>query len=260
MPDTDTRLSFSEEFARFLSERDRQSLRDLLKHRHGEYNFLDFKEAWPDQTDLAKHALGFANSGHGCIVVGIAEDDSDSSLKINGLAALKDKTDIKQGIEKYLPSTVHFEIHDFEYEDSDYVALKGKKFQVFLVAHNPAVIPILCKTDGKGIHKNRIYVRKNNSTTEADHDTLQELLQTRIRAVAPSNAEGDLTNHLDQLKALYGALDKQEWMMSHGIVGLGRSGFGGSGLPSYNAPIMAFIRDKEQDHRGPDQALTRRRS
>jgi len=247
MPDNNTQLSFSEEFARFLSSPDRQSLRELLKHRHGEYNFLDFKEEWPERTDLAKHALGFANSGAGCLVVGIGEEESDSVLKIVGLASLADKTDLKQGIEKFLPSTVHFEIHDFEYEDSDYAELKGKKFQVFLVAHNPTVIPLLAKADGAGIHRHRIYVRKNNSTTEADHDTVQELFQTRVRASMPATAVGDLAVHLRQLKDLYGALDIHDWVMMHGMFGSNRLGVGATvGMPSCNDRIMEFIRKKER--------------
>jgi hypothetical protein len=123
------KLHIAEEFARFLEAPSRAGLRDLLHRQSGEYDFLDFKETWPEKAELAKHILAFANSGNGCIVVGVAERE-DKTFEVKGLPTLEDKTVLKDSVQKFLPETVAYEIHDFEYTDSEYQQLKGKKFQI----------------------------------------------------------------------------------------------------------------------------------
>ena len=84
--------SLHEEFTRFVERPTREGLRSLLQHNVGELAHIDFKESWPEPSKLARHVLGFANSGGGIIVVGMAE--SDESLSPVGVAKLVDKTDI----------------------------------------------------------------------------------------------------------------------------------------------------------------------
>ncbi len=237
MPDNDTKLSFHEEFARFLESPDRKSFRDLLEHRLGEYNFLDFKEEWPERSDLAKHALGFANTGSGCLVIGIAEDSQNSELQVRGLEKLTDKTKIKQGIQKYLPSSERYKIHEFEYKESEYDILKGKKFQVFLVGYNPASLPILSVSEGASLRLNRVYVRRNNATEEADHETLQEIFRKRIRVDEPDSLPGGFSEHLNQLAALYSHVEPYEWFSGRNL--------SMAGLPNFNDKLKQLIRRKE---------------
>src|SRR5262245_17775854 len=105
------KLHMNEEFARFLEAPSRPNLRELLHRQSGEYDFLDFKETWPEKSELARHILAFANSGNGCIVAGVAERE-DKTLESKGLPALKDKTVLKDSVQKFLPETVVYEILD----------------------------------------------------------------------------------------------------------------------------------------------------
>lgn len=196
------KLAIHEDFARFLEAPSRERLREMLRSRTGEYDFIDFKEAWPEPASLAKHVLAFANSGHGCLVVGVAEL-ADGSLETRGIATIADKTQLKNSIAKYLPTSVEFEIHDFAYLDSEYVSLKGKSFQVLFVECDPNSIPVLSLAETTNLFRNRIYVRSNNSTTEADHSTVQSLIERRINASLPSKPLRNLKLHLEQLSALY---------------------------------------------------------
>ena len=118
---------------------------------------------------MAKHILAFANSGNGCIVAGVAERD-DKTFEVEGLPSLEDKTKLKDSVQKFLPETIAsaYEIHDFEYTESEYPQIKGKKFQVLFVISNPDVVPLLSLAEGTSIKPNRIYVRHNNSTREAE--------------------------------------------------------------------------------------------
>jgi predicted HTH transcriptional regulator len=194
----------SEEFARFLEAPNREGLRDLLHRQSGEYDFLDFKKIWPERSELAKHILAFANSGNGCIVAGVAERE-DKTFEIAGLPSLEDKTKLKDSVQKYLPQTIAsaYEIHDFEYTESEYQQLNGKKFQVLLVVSNPDVVPLLSLTEGTSIKANRIYVRHNNSTREAEHSEVQALINKRIEWLMQSPVGRELHDHLAQLEALY---------------------------------------------------------
>lgn len=199
---TAPQLNLSEEFARFFESPSRDKLRNLLQQRTGEYNHLDFKREWPERSELARDILGLANTGNGCIVIGISEIE-DGTLDVHGLSALCDKTTIKTSVSKYLPDVVSFEIHDFEYIDSDYATLKGKKFQVLLTAFLPEVIPVLSIAEGTNVKRHHIYVRRDNATTIANHDQVQKIIDSRIRAVATPPIAEELSKHLLQLRELY---------------------------------------------------------
>jgi hypothetical protein len=197
-------LDITEDFARFFESPSREKLRELLRKRTGEYDFLDFKEAWPERSELARHVLAFANSGNGCIVVGVAES-SDGTFDVKGLQSIEDKTLLKESIAKYLPDAVSFEIHDFEYRESEYAAIKGKSFQVLFAVHNPLSVPMLACAEGTSLKRNRIYVRTDGSSTEADHVAVQKLIEKRLEASAGPAPEQihNLKQHLSELHALY---------------------------------------------------------
>lgn len=194
-------LDIREEFARFFENPSREKLRNMLKNRTGEYDFIDFKQDWPKGSDLAKDILAFANSGNGCIVAGVAEGE-DGSLAIKGMTRKKDKTDLKDSVEKFLPDNVEYDFHDFEYTESEYETLKGKAFQILFVRREPRCIPFLSLADGSDIKRNRVYIRRNASSTEANHADLQGLIDTRLSASMESNGIREFEEHLGQLSAL----------------------------------------------------------
>ena len=195
-------LHINEEFARFLEVPTRENFRELLRGRLGEFDFLDFKEDWPDKSELAKGTLAFANSGTGCLIVGVAERE-DGTYDIKGLPALKDKTELKDSVQKFLPETVTYDIFDFEYDAAEYQPISGKKFQLLWVVHNDESIPMLSLADGASIKRNRIYVRHNNSTREADHDQVQALINKRITRSMQTPKSRKLNEHLSDLETLH---------------------------------------------------------
>lgn len=198
---TSPQLHIREEFARFLEVPTRENFRELLQKRLGESDFLDFKEAWPDKSDLAKHILAFANSGTGCLVVGVAERE-DGTHEAKGLSVLKDRTELKDSVQKFLPETVAYDIFDFEYNTTEYQHINGKKFQLLWVIHSAESIPILSLADGDSVKRNRIYVRHNDSTREANHDQVQTIINKRIKSIVQTPKSRKLNEHLSELETL----------------------------------------------------------
>lgn len=98
-----------ENFARFFESPSREGLRNLLQGHIGELNSYDFKKEWLTFSKLARHILGLANSGGGCLVFGIKEK-KDKTFDPVGLAKLLDKADIHKGIQNFLPSSVKYEV------------------------------------------------------------------------------------------------------------------------------------------------------
>lgn len=195
-------LHISEEFARFLEKPTRESFRELLQTHLGEYDYLDFKEDWPEKTKIAKDILAFANSGTGCLILGVAEGE-DGTFDVKGLQTLKDKTKLKDSLQGYLPQSVGYDVFDFEYDSSEYSNLIGKKFQILLVICNEDAIPVLSLADGKSLHRNRIYVRHNDSTREADHEKVHQLIDKRIKRSQQTPKSRELKEHLSDLEVLY---------------------------------------------------------
>lgn len=195
-------LDTHENFARFLKTPNSKTFRKLLRGNLGEFDFLDFKEIWPEKSTIAKSILAFANSGTGCLVIGVAEKE-DKTHEAKGLSVLKDKTEIMDFLQKFIPKTVDYNIFDFEYDDSEYQYIKNKKFQLLWVVHNDESVPALSLADGDSIGRGRIYVRHNNSTREADDDQVQELIDKRIRKSMQTPRNRKLEDHLLDLKTLY---------------------------------------------------------
>jgi len=127
----------------------------------------------------------------------------NKTFEITGLPSLEDKTSLKDSVKKFLPETVAYEIHDFEYADSEYQQIKGKKFQVLLVVSNPDVLPVLSLAEGTSVKRNRIYVRHNSSSREAEHSEVQELIRKRLERSRQTPRSRELQEQLSQLEALY---------------------------------------------------------
>jgi len=206
---TAKKKTLKEEFAKFYENPTREGLRELLRDNLGELSTFDFKEQWPPFSKVARHILGLANIGGGCIIIGVAERE-DKTLEPRGIEALVDKSTITNSIKKFLPTTLleNVEIGDFIYEAAEYPALIGKKFQALFITDDPKYLPFVAIADGDGIRNNAIYVRRGSSTEEANYDELQGIINRRIETGYSSRIEIDARTHIEQLKMLYGQIDR----------------------------------------------------
>lgn len=200
-----TKKGIREAFAKFFEEPSREALRELLKQHVGESEFLDFKEEWPKHSHLAKHILGFANTGDACIVVGVKEGE-DKSLTPEGLSSITDKVDIISGLKSFLPQNLldRVEIMDLPFVDSEYPVLRGKTFQVLLVSYDVDHTPALALKEGDGLKNTVVYVRRQGGVAEATHEELQKLINKRIETRYSTSKEIDLKQHIEQLRILVG--------------------------------------------------------
>ena len=202
------RKTFKEEFAQFFENPTREGLRDLLRDNLGEFPNVDFKEKLPLFPKIARHLLGQANIGGGCLIIGVAEKD-DKTLESKGVDTLEDKKVIIDKIKKYLPALLEdIDIGDFTYQDSEYKTLVGKKFQVIFIKGNPNHLPFVSHAQGEGIRENAIYIRRETSTEEANHDELQNIINRRLETGYSSKDEIDIRTHIEQLKILYGQVSQ----------------------------------------------------
>lgn len=199
-----------ETFASFFEDPSRDSFRDLLKSHLGETKNLDFKAEWPKTGALAKHVLAIANSGGGCIIIGVTEAE-DKSVEASGLAALHDKADISNGLKTRIPEELAADVSvlDFAYETSDYAALAGKRFQVVFIAPDPDHSPFVSDRDGEGLRAGAIYIRREGLSEEASHSEVQRLINARLATGASTAAEMELKQHLDHLETLFARVPKQ---------------------------------------------------
>jgi len=124
-----------EEFTKSFENPKRETFRDLIRNNYGELAGLDFKEDWPEDPKTARHLLGLGNSGGGCLIFGVTEQ-SDGSLQAVGIEKTRDKADIINEIEKYLPnsviSTMNNNILDFSFTEANIPQSKGKTFKSYL--------------------------------------------------------------------------------------------------------------------------------
>lgn len=196
--------SYHESFAKFFEAPTRDGFRELMKANHGELRTCDFKAQWPEHSGVSRHVLGLANSGGGCLVVGVSEAD-DGTLLSTGLVMLMDKADVTNGLKNYLPSPLlgTVDVVNFAFDASEYATLIGKRFQVLFVEDNPTHLPFVAMRGGANIRQSAIYVRREGVTDEANHDELQTIINRRLATGHSTQGEADLRTHIDQLKMLY---------------------------------------------------------
>lgn len=199
-----------EEFARFFEQPTRESLRDLIKRNFGEVDDLDFKEVWPSNQKIARHILGIANFGGGCLIAGMAQDSTGSIIS-KGLDELKDKADLQKGVQKYLPNQLEFVSLDFVYSDSEYTTLVGKKFQAIIVENKPRYLPFICSSDGDGIRAGAIYTRRGTSSEEVNYNELQAIINRRLETDYSTQSQFNLEREISELKLLYGEIQKYHY-------------------------------------------------
>jgi Putative DNA-binding domain len=226
-------------FATFFEDPNRETLRELIKNNIGETRDLDFKEAWPKYPLLAKHVLGFANTGNACIVVGVSEK-ADGTLDPIGLQKLTDKADIQNGIKSYLPNELltRIAVLDFPFDASEYPKLVGKRFQVLLVPYDVEHTPVLSLREGEGIRAGVLYLRRDGQTGEATHDELQRIINKRIETGYSTSDEITLKQHLEQLRMLYSEIPRS-LSMAEALLGQ-YSGYGSLFRANPQAPRETY--------------------
>lgn len=194
----------------FLTDPTHETFRDLLVHNTGETDFLDFKMKWIDLTKLAKHILAIANSGGGCIIIGVSQK-SDGSTSPDGLspADFLDKADVDNKLDNYLPNWLTYRTEDFIYDHTEKEPLRGKRFQVLLIDYDPKYVPYTSIISRGELRYGAIYVRQGTKSLEATNENLVEMILRKVKSGSSYTTELSLQEHLTQLKQLYYERSKQ---------------------------------------------------
>lgn len=178
---------------------------EFLKKNMGEANGTEFKSEWIDLEKMCKIVLAIANSGGGCIVIGVTQ--LDGSLISDGIKnGTKDAVEFSNVIENYIPQRIlnKIELKDFFYDNDVYGELKGKKFQVIFVDVSDADLPIVCNKDyGKYLKEGEIYVRRGTGTEKANYEELQAIINRSANAKCREIKNITLKEELEQLQQLY---------------------------------------------------------
>jgi predicted HTH transcriptional regulator len=222
-------------FTHFCEERSHEALRAFLNNHTGEQSDCDFKGEWPELPKMAKLILGIANSGGGCIIVGV-EEREDKTFKLKGLKLLKDKADFNQGVHSFLPIRLRSNVCVEDYK------ILGKKFQVVFVTSDSIQLPYISMRDsGNDILQNVIYVHRQGMTDKANDEELQQLINKRLATGYSSSSEITLRNHLEELKILYSELAKWKSLPLNQQIALN---IGLLGCDSYDRFLTETIRIK----------------
>lgn len=178
-------------------------LREVLSHSmlNGEEDHIDFKRSWIESDKLAKLSIALANYGGGHIIFGVEETNNEFNPV--GLKELKDKADITNELEKFIPENLIYEVNNYIYSDSEHEKLKEKQFQVLSIKSERENLPYLSTNEGKNINKNRIYTRRGTSTVEANNLEINEMLKLKTEALFSEKKTLDLKVHINQLNVLY---------------------------------------------------------
>jgi hypothetical protein len=72
----------------------------------------------------------------------------------------------------------------------------------------PKYVPFVSISDGDGIRKSAIYVRRQGETAEANYEELQEVINRRIETQYSSKREQLLEKTLSELKILYDSIPR----------------------------------------------------
>lgn len=199
-----------------LIEPSRDKFRDFYLGNTGEKDNIDFKEKWNfEKGSLSKLLLSLGNSGGGIIVYGISENE-DGTTDPKGIDKLQDNADIYNSIQKYVPIALKYQLYNFSYDQSDYAKLDGKKFQIIRVMDIPAALPYVSLADTNDFNKDTIYVRRGTKCEKAKGEELEKIINRRIETQYSSSSILNLEEHLNQLKVLYGQVEKMNEVVIEG--------------------------------------------
>lgn len=186
-----------------LQEPTLDHFREFLQGETGEHNAIDFKREWISKGKLAKLMLALANYGGGIVVFGVQEHE-DKTFTCGGLEELQAKEKIGAEVKPYISSNLKYDIYDFSYNQSEYSALEGKKFQILVVDDTPEYLPFISRKEGEGIKASAIYIRRGTADEQVTEEELSKMLERRMKHVFPATGKPlKLEEHLEQLKILY---------------------------------------------------------
>lgn len=192
----------------FLTNPNRDTFTDFIESNIGEFDNLDFKSQWIVKSKLVKLIISMANSGGGIIVFGI-EELEDGSFSPLGLSKIMDEAAINDMVTDYISTNLHFRVLNFNYENSEYIKMVGKMFQVLVVENNPQYTPYFALRSTAGLEKNDIYVRRGTKCEKASKEELEAILEMRLEATYKKTSDLELEEHLEQLNLLYSQLPKK---------------------------------------------------
>lgn len=188
----------------FVKNPNHDSLKELLLNNTGETDFLDFKTKWPLFSKVAKHILAIANSGGGCIIVGVSQDD-DGAVLISGLKEddFLDKADIDNKLENLLPKYLKYRVEDYHFVHDEHPSLKNKRFQVLIIEYDPKYVPYTSVVHRGEIRFGAIYVRQGTKSLEATNEKLVDIILRKVQSGGSSLNEYSMKEHLSQIKDLF---------------------------------------------------------
>ena len=188
----------------FFREPTLETFLDFYNNNVGESNNIEFKSSWIYDEKLVKIILGIANSGGGCIVFGINEENN--TMNACGITELTDPADFFKKISKYIPDSIlsKVELKNFIYDSDAYSeVMKNKKFQVVFINVNDDDLPVICKSEFNSIKKGDIYIRRGTSTEKINYDELQKLIENNCNCRNELIQHSDLESELQDLRTLY---------------------------------------------------------
>lgn len=181
---------------------DRQQFARLMEEQEYETDSIDFKEKWIEKGKLAKIILAMANYGGGIIVFGIKEHENHKGDPV-GLSddEMKDSADVLNGIKKYLPENISWDLQSFTFNGSEYKKMSDKNFQIIVVHDTPEHLPFISVSEGEDLKSATIYTRRQTESAVANNAELQNMIDRRIKTRYVSKI--DFSTHLKQLSDLY---------------------------------------------------------
>ncbi|MDZ5474647.1 putative DNA binding domain-containing protein [Bacillus sp. 31A1R] len=195
----------------FLKQPSHETLKGLLLDHTGETDFLDFKTKWIDFTKMAKHILAIANSGGGCVIVGVGQND-DGTIDLTGLSdhEVIDKADIDNKLEHLLPKYLKYRVEDFHFYREMNSSLAGKLFQVLIIEYDPKYVPYTSVVNRNELRYGAIYARQGTKSIEATNEKLVEIILRKVQSGGSDVNDYTLKDHLEQLRDLYEEYEKHK--------------------------------------------------
>ncbi|WP_335871681.1 AlbA family DNA-binding domain-containing protein [Bacillus sp. 2205SS5-2] len=188
----------------FLNNPSKEGFTDLLLNNTGETDFLDFKTKWVEFTKLAKHILAIANSGGGCMLIGVKQLD-DGTSEFCGLSdeEFLDKADVDNKLDSLLPKYLKYRTEDYYFTTNETTHFHNKLFQVLIIEYDPKYVPYTSVVTRGELRYGAIYIRQGTKSLEATNDKLVEMILRKVQSGGSDSNDLTLQEHLEQLKSLY---------------------------------------------------------
>jgi hypothetical protein len=191
----------------FLKEPTRENFSTFLEENIGETNNVDFKAEWIEIEKIVQLLLGMANSGGGCIIIGVAENEG--TMEIKGITGnIYDSAEFIKKVAKYFPNSLvgNIQLINFFYDHDVYGDLKNKKFQMVYIQLEDEMLPVICEHESRCFKKGDIFIRRGTSTEKINYEELNILISQKVEAINSKVTNEGLQEELQQLKILYDSI------------------------------------------------------